>query len=130
MPRHLPCTPETSRSAASCTQIHLTRTDHGSWVLVSASQAHELVLSCHDDYHRFDVREWTRTESRMSAGPSTAAACNHGGGSPTTCTTHAELVLVRVSRGRPSWLSHTAAAPPSWTWPIATRATRARNGGR
>ena len=95
-------------------------------MLVSASQAHELVLSCHDDYHRFDVREWTRTESRLSAGPSTAAARNHGGGGPTTCTTHDELVPVRVSRVRPSWLSHTAAAPPSWTWPIAPRERRAR----
>ena len=124
------CTPTTLRSAASCTQIYLTRTDHGSWVLVSASQAHELALSCHADYHRFDVREWTRTESRVSAGPSTAAARNHGDGGPATCTTHGKLAQVRVSRGRPSWLSHTAAAPPSWTRPIATRATRARNGGR
>jgi hypothetical protein len=64
--------------------------------------------------------------SRVSAGPSTAAARNHGGGGPTTCTTHDELVQVRVSRGRPSWLSHTAAAPPSWTWPIAPRERRAR----
>ena len=120
------CTLTTLRSASSCTQIHLTRTDHGSWVLVSASQAHELVLSCHDDYHRFDVGEWTQTESRVSAGPSTAAARNHGGGGPTTCTTHDELVPVRVSRVRPSWLSHTAAAPPSWTWLIAIRERRAR----
>ena len=63
----------------------------------------------------------------MSAGLSTAAARNHGGGGgPATCTTHDELVQARASRGRPSWLSHTAAAPPSWTWLIAIRERRTR----
>jgi len=52
-----------------------------------------------------------RAESRrVSAGPRTVAARNHGGGGPSTFTTHGELVQVRVSRGRPYWLSHMAAA--------------------
>ena len=55
-----------------------------------------------------------------------AAAHNHGGGGPTTCATHGEFVQERVSRGRPPWLSHTAAAPPSWTWLNAIRERRAR----
>ena len=114
MPCHLPYIPTTPRSAAFCAHIHSTRTDHGSWVLFSARKAHELVLLFGDYNNRFDVRERTRTEIRLSAGSSTVAARNHGGGAPTTCTTHDELVQVRLSKGRPSWLSHTAAAPPSW----------------
>ena len=126
MPSHLPYTPTTPRSAASCAQTHPTRTDHGSWVLVSARKAHEPISPCNDHFNRFDVREWTRTESRVSAGSSTVAARNHGGGGPTTFTTHDELVQVRESRRRPSWLSHTAAAPASWTRLIAVRERRAR----
>ena len=114
MPCHLPYISTTPRSAAFCAHIHSTRTDHGSWVLFSARKAHELVLLFGDYNNRFDVRERTRTEIRLSAGSSTVAARNHGGGGPTTCTTHGELVQVRLSKGRPSWLSHTAAAPPSW----------------
>ena len=52
MPRHLPCTPETSRSAAFCAQIHPPPTDHGSWVLVSARKAHEPISPCDHGYHR------------------------------------------------------------------------------
>ena len=36
VPSHLPYSPTTPRSAASCAHTHPTRTDHGSWVLVSA----------------------------------------------------------------------------------------------
>ena len=129
MPCHLPYIPTTPRSAAFCAHIHSTRTDHGSWVLFSARKAHELVLLFGVYYNRFDVRERTRTEIRLSAGSSTVAARNHGGGAPTTCTTHDELVQVRLSKGRPSWLSHTAAAPPSWIRLIAAvaRARRSRS---
>ena len=126
MPRYPSCNPTTSRSAASCAPIHLTRTDHGSWVLMSARKAHEPISPCDDYYNRFDIREWTRTESRLSAGSSTVAVRNHGGGGPTTSTTHDELVQMRMNRGRPSWSSQTAAAPPSRTRLIAIRERRAR----
>ena len=92
-----PTPPTTPRSAASCAQIHPTRTDHGSWVLVSAGKAHERISPCNDDYNWFDVREWTRTESRVSTGSSTVAARNHGGGGPTTFITHGEVAQVRES---------------------------------
>ena len=126
MPRYPSCNPTTSRSAASCAPIHPTRTDHGSWVLMSARKAHEPISPCDDYYNRFDIREWTRTESRLSAGSSTVAARNHGGGGPTAFTPHDELVQVRMNRGRPSWSSQTAAAPPSRTRLIAIRERRAR----
>ena len=93
---------------------------------MSARKAHEPISPCDDYYNRFDIREWTRTESRLSAGSSTVAARNHGGGGPTTFTTHDELVQVRMNRGRPSWSSQTAAAPPSRTRLIAIRERRAR----
>ena len=71
MPRHLSCASVSSRSAASCAQIHPLPTDHGSWVLMSARKAHEPTSPCDDYYNRFDIREWTPTESRLSAGSST-----------------------------------------------------------
>ena len=126
MPCHLPYIPTTPRSAAFCAHIHSTRTDHGSWVLFSARKAHEPVLLFDDYNNQSDVRERTRTEIRLSAGSSTVAARNHGGGGPTTFTTHDELVQVRMNRGRPSWSSQTAAAPPSRTRLIAIRERRAR----
>ena len=101
MPCHLPYIPTTPRSATFCAHIHSTRTDHGSWVLFSARKAHELVLLFGVYYNRFDVRERTRTEIRLSAGSSTVAARNHGGGAPTTtCTTHDELVQCEIPNHR------------------------------
>ena len=99
-------------------------------MLVSVSQAHELVLSCHDDYHRVDVREWTRTESRVSAGPSTAAARNHGGGGPTTCTTHGELVQGAREPGKAVLVVSHGRSTPLVDLADRHESDASRNGGR
>lgn len=126
MPRHRLCTPETSRSAASCAQIHPPPTEHGSWVLVSTRKSHEPISPCDDYYNRFRLRSSTRTESRMSVGPSTAAARNHGAGGPTTGTMHHERAQVRVIRGGRCDCHTRPQQPPSWTRLFAIRERRAR----
>ena len=62
----------------------------------------------------------------MSAGPSTAAARNHGGGGPTTGTMHHERAQVRVIRGGRFNCHTRPQQPPSWTRLFAIRERRAR----
>ena len=126
MPRHPSCASVSSRSAASCAQSHPLPTDHGSWVLMSARKAHEPISPCDDYYNRFRLRSSTRTESRMSAGPSTAAARNHGAGGPTTGTMHHERAQVRVIRGGGCDCHTRPQQPPSCTRLFAIRERRAR----
>ena len=62
----------------------------------------------------------------MSAGPSTAAARNHGTGGPATGITHHERAQVRVIRGGRCDRHIRPQRPPLWTRLIAIRKRRAR----